>query len=109
VRVANVIASQPDVREEVIGPSLKVAYKDGTPTPAAEAFAKKVGVDVNKLSKVTNPKGEYLAATVEKKGRPAADVLAEYLPKEIASIYWAKNMYWRGGEAGRFFCFGGGG
>src|SRR5205085_512944 len=71
-------------------------------TPAAEAFAKKVGVTVEKLSKVNNAKGEYLAATIEKKGRPAADVLAELLPKEIASIYWAKNMYWRAGKPERF-------
>jgi glycyl-tRNA synthetase beta chain len=94
--------SQPDVQEQVTGPSLKVAYKDGAPTPAAEAFAKKVGVDVSKLGKISNPKGEYLAATVEKKGRTAAEVLAELLPKEIAGVYWAKNMYWRAGKPERF-------
>src|SRR5215831_15191459 len=37
-------ASQPDTEEQVVGPSVKVAYKDGQPTPAAEAFARKVGV-----------------------------------------------------------------
>ena len=31
-------ASQPDTEEQVTGPSVKVAYKDGKPTPAAEAF-----------------------------------------------------------------------
>jgi glycyl-tRNA synthetase beta chain len=100
--VADVAASQPDVTEQVLGPSLKVAYKDGKPTPAAEAFAKKSGVAVSKLEKITSPKGEYLAATVTRKGRPAADVLAEALPKEIAGIYWAKNMYWRAGKPERF-------
>ena len=39
---------------------------------------------------------------MQKKGRPAADILAEALPKEIAGIYWAKNMYWRGKSAERF-------
>ncbi len=48
------------------------------------------------------PKGEYLAATVQKKGRPATEILAESLPKEIAGIYWAKSMYWRGKSAERF-------
>ena len=100
--VPGVSASQPDVTEQVTGPSVKVAYKDGAPTPAAEAFAKKVGVDVSKLEKVSNPKGEYLAATVTKKGKPAAQVLQEGLPKEIAGIYWAKNMYWRAGKPERF-------
>ena len=31
--------AQPDLEEQVLGPSLKVAYKDGQPTPAAHAFA----------------------------------------------------------------------
>jgi glycyl-tRNA synthetase beta chain len=100
--VSSVAASQPDVTEQITGPSLKVAFKDGKPTPAAEAFAKKAGVDVAKLDKVSNPKGEYLAATVTRKGRRAAEVLAETLPKEIAAIYWAKNMYWRAGKPERF-------
>ena len=100
--VPGVAASQQDVTEQVLGPSLKVAYKDGVPTPAAEAFAKKSGVEVSKLEKVTSPKGEYLAATVTKKGRPAAEVLAEALPKEISGLYWAKNMYWRAGKPERF-------
>jgi glycyl-tRNA synthetase beta chain len=88
-------AAQPDVTEQVSGPSVQVAYKDGQPTSAAHAFAKKVGVDVSHLEKVSTPKGEYLAATVTRKGRSATEILAESLPKEIASLYWPKNMYWR--------------
>jgi len=102
VLVQDVVATQPDVTEQITGPSLKVAYKDGAPTPAAEAFAKKAGVDVAKLEKASTPKGDYLAATVTKKGRTAAEVLGELLPKEIAGIYWAKNMYWRAGKPERF-------
>ena len=37
-----------------------------------------------------------------KAGRSAADVIASELPKEIAAIYWAKNMYWRAGKPERF-------
>jgi glycyl-tRNA synthetase beta chain len=88
-------AAQPDITEQVTGPSAQIAYKDGEPTPAAHAFAKKVGVDVGKLAKISTPKGEYLAATVTKEGRTAAEILAETLPKEISSLYWPKNMYWR--------------
>jgi glycyl-tRNA synthetase beta chain len=86
---------QPDVTEQVSGPSVNVAYKDGQPTAAAHAFAKKAGVDVTQLEKVTTPKGEYLAAKITKKGRSASEVLAENLPKELAAIYWPKSMYWR--------------
>ena len=102
VLASQVSSAQPDVTEQVTGPSLKVAYKDGAPTPAAAAFARKLNVPVDALEKVTTPKGEYLGATVKKKGRPAAEILAESLPKELAGIYWAKSMYWRGKSAERF-------
>src|SRR5271170_4262920 len=46
-------ATQPDVSEQVTGPSVAVAYKDGAPTPAAHAFAKKAGVDVSRLERAT--------------------------------------------------------
>ncbi len=87
--------SQADVVEQFTGPSVNVAFKNGEPTPAAHAFAKKAGIDVGQLERVSTPKGEYIAAKVTKKGRSAAEVLAEGLPKEISAIYWPKNMYWR--------------
>ncbi len=102
VVTTGISASQPDVREQVTGPSLKVAYKDGAPTAAAEAFARKLNIPVSALEKISTAKGEYLAATVQKKGRSAAEILAELLPKEIAGIYWAKSMYWRSKSAERF-------
>jgi glycyl-tRNA synthetase beta chain len=95
VLVAGVPAAQPDATEQITGPSASVGFKDGQPTPAAHAFAKKAGVDVSKLERVTTPKGEYLSAKVTKKGKLTAEVLGELLPKELSSIYWPKNMYWR--------------
>lgn len=95
ILASGIAAAQEDVTEQVTGPSTHVAYKDGQPTPAAQAFAKKTGVDVSRLEKISTPKGEYLAARVTRKGRSAAEILAGTLPKEIATIYWPKNMYWR--------------
>jgi glycyl-tRNA synthetase beta chain len=95
VLASGIAAAQADVVEQVNGPSIAVAYKDGQPTPAAHAFAKKAGVPVAQLGRVSTSKGEYLAAKVTKKGRSAAELLAEGLPKELSSIYWPKNMYWR--------------
>ena len=102
IHVRGVLARQQDVSEEVVGPAIKIAYKDGVATPAAEAFARKTGVTVDDLKTVTTPKGEYLAATSVKVGRDAATVIAAELPKEIAAIYWAKTMYWRAGKPERF-------
>jgi glycyl-tRNA synthetase beta chain len=95
VLASQVCAAQPDVTEQVTGPAVSVAFKDGQPTPAAYAFAKKAGVDVSHLARVTTSKGEYVSAQITKKGRTASEILAQLLPKELSSIYWPKNMYWR--------------
>ena len=102
VLVKGVLAKQADSQDQLTGPSWKVAFNDGAPTPAAQAFAKKAGVAVSALKKVTNAKGEYVGATVKRKGRDAVELLANELPKEVAGIYWAKNMYWREGKPERF-------
>ncbi len=103
VLARGIAASQPDAEEQVMGPAVKVAYKDGQPTPAAHAFAKKAGVDLDRVERVTTPKGEYLSAKIVKKGRSASEILSDALPKEIASLYWAKNMYWRPGKTSERF------
>ncbi len=100
--VEGVRAAQADVEEKLTGPSWKVAFKDGVATAAAEAFAKKAGVAVDALEKVTTAKGEYAGATVKRAGRAAAEILVADLPKEVLAIYWAKNMYWRAGKPERF-------
>ena len=102
VLVQGVLASQADTDEKLTGPSWKVAFKDGKPSPAAEAFAKKAGVAVAALEKVSNAKGEYVGATMKRQGRKTAELLAAELPKEVLGLYWAKNMYWRAGKPERF-------
>src|SRR5580698_5389037 len=91
VLVEDVLASQADTEEKLTGPSWKVAFKDDAPTAAAEAFAKKAGVPVAALEKITNAKGEYAGATVKRPGRTAQEIFAAELPKEVLAIYWAKN------------------
>jgi glycyl-tRNA synthetase beta chain len=102
VLAQGMLAAQADTEEKLTGPSWKVAFKDGAPTSAAEAFARKAGVAVSALEKVTTPRGEYVGATVKRQGRATTDILAAELPKEVLAIYWAKNMYWRAGKPERF-------
>ncbi len=102
VLVGGVRAAQADVEEQLTGPSWNIAFKGGAPTKAAEAFAKKAGVAVEALEKVTGTKGEYVGATVKRTGRTAVEILAVELPKEVLAIYWAKNMNWRAGKPERF-------
>ncbi|MGC2639955.1 MAG: glycine--tRNA ligase subunit beta, partial [Acidobacteriaceae bacterium] len=102
VQVNGVLARQPDATQEMTGPSWAIAFKDGQPTAAAQAFARKAAVDVSALKKLATPKGEYVSATATHRGRDAAAVLGELLAAELAALYWPKNMYWRALKPERF-------
>src|ERR1700691_4771548 len=75
VRVEGVLAQQLDLEEQLTGPSWKAAFPEGQPGPAAQAFAKKAGVPVSALEKITTPKGEYAAVAMQRPGRSALEVL----------------------------------
>jgi glycyl-tRNA synthetase beta chain len=102
VQVNGVLPRQPDSTAQMTGPSWAVAFKDGNPTPAAHAFARKAGVEISALEKTTTPRGEYVAATVTHHGREASAVLGDMLAAELAAIYWPKNMHWRPLKPERF-------
>ncbi|MGA8531615.1 MAG: glycine--tRNA ligase subunit beta [Acidobacteriaceae bacterium] len=102
VEVKGVLARQPDATREMTGPAWSVAFKDGQPTAAGQAFARKAGVDVGALEKITTPKGDYVSAKAMQKGRGATEVLSDMLAAELAALYWPKNMYWRPLKPERF-------
>ncbi len=102
VQVNGVLKRQPDVKREMTGPAWGVAFKDGQATPAGQAFARKAGVEVGALEKVSTPKGDYVTANVLQHGREAAAVLGDLLAAELAALYWPKNMYWRALKPERF-------
>jgi glycyl-tRNA synthetase beta chain len=102
VRVAGVLAQQLDTQEQLTGPSWKAAFPDGQPGPAAQAFARKAGIPVSALEKITTPKGEYAAATMQRPGLSALEVLGDPLAREIGALSWPKTMYWRPNKPERF-------
>jgi glycyl-tRNA synthetase beta chain len=102
VKAGGVLSWQPAVEEVLTGPASSIAFKDGEPSPAAHAFAKKAGVEVSALTRISSAKGEYVTANVRRQGQSAAAVLKAQLPKELAALYWPKNMYWREGKPERF-------
>ena len=69
VLVEGVRAAQADVEEKLTGPSWKVAFKDGAPTTAAEAFAKKAGVDGCGARKSDDGEGRVCGRDDEAPGR----------------------------------------
>ncbi len=102
VLVSGVIAHQPDLEEEVVGPSWKIAWQQDSFSPAAIAFARKIAVSTDALRKIATPKGEYVGATVLRKGEAASAILAAELPACVGGLPWPKNMYWREGKPERF-------
>jgi glycyl-tRNA synthetase beta chain len=92
-------ARQPDRSEDLTGPPVKAAFSaDGSPTPAGEGFARKVGLTLDKVGRVETPKGEYLAATVVHEGRATSEILAEMIPAIFAALRFPKMMRWGDGS-----------
>ena len=93
-------SQEPETRE-LTGPAVRVAFDaDGNPTNAARGFAKGAGIDVEKLGRVTTPKGEYLLARVHDAGKAAREVLPALVPAWLSGITFPKTMHWDG--AARF-------
>lgn len=95
VLVDGLPARQADRTETVTGPPRSAAFTaDGAPTKAAEGFARKVGVELSALELVATDRGDYVAATVTREGRPTAEVLAELAPQVVAALRFPKTMRW---------------
>lgn len=95
VIVEGVADRQPDVEEELTGPPATAAFdKEGKPTKGAEAFAKKLGIDVSELKLVDTPKGKYVAGRRSEKGRAAGELLGKALTDTIAELPFRKSMRW---------------
>ena len=93
--VSGVAETSEDTVREVSGPAARAAFDaEGKPTRAALKFAESVGLTVEQLHRATTPKGEYLAARLEEKGKPAGELLAEALSAAIHGIEFKKSMRW---------------
>jgi glycyl-tRNA synthetase beta chain len=95
VHIENVARKQKSIKNEVIGPPAKVGFdENGKPTMAAQKFAEKVGVPVNKLTVKETPRGSYLAAEKMERGLATQTLLKKILPEVILSIPFPKKMRW---------------
>ena len=84
-----------DSRQQHIGPAKKAAFDGaGNPTKAAMGFARSKGIAVEDLQVVDTPKGDYLMAVEEVKGRETLELLPELLNELLRSIPFAKSMHW---------------
>jgi glycyl-tRNA synthetase beta chain len=95
VLVTGLSRSQPERELEQKGPPVSVAFDaNGTPTPAARAFAKKCGVPVEALGRTSTPKGEWLSCRVAESGQAAAELLPGICEDALGKLPVPRRMRW---------------
>ena len=93
--VDKVAVSQSPSVQEIVGPPYSVAFDNsGSPTKAAEGFARSQNVSIDELKIKETPKGKYVYVVKEEKGLPTKDLLEKFLPDFIAHIPFPKSMRW---------------
>src|SRR5436189_1799571 len=78
------------MREEKKGPRV------GAPDGAIKGFLRSAGLTSIEQAKIQKDekKGEFYVAAIQKKGRPAIEVIAEILADVVKSFPWPKSMRW---------------
>ena len=89
---------QPDREEEAKGPPAQAAFKDGKPTKAAAGFARSKGVDVEALEIRETGKGAFVFVQHKIPGRPATELLQEFVPQWIFGLEGKRFMRWGDGD-----------
>ncbi|MEC9306413.1 MAG: glycine--tRNA ligase subunit beta [Pseudomonadota bacterium] len=99
VQVTGLADKQPDREVERRGPALAAAFKDGTPTKAAEGFARSCGVSVDELIHLETDKGTWLGYREQQQGDSVQALLPEMIRKTLQSLPVPKNMRWGASRA----------
>jgi len=99
VQVTGLADKQPDREVERRGPALAAAFKDGTPTKAAEGFARSCGVSVDELIHLETNKGTWLGYREQQQGDSVQALLPEMIRKTLQSLPVPKNMRWGASRA----------
>jgi glycyl-tRNA synthetase beta chain len=95
VLIENLPTRQPDRQLERRGPAVSAAFgPDGTPTKAAEGFARSCGVAVADLQRQETDKGAWLVHINLEPGAPTADLIPGIVVNALAGLPIPKRMRW---------------
>ena len=86
--VTGLPAKAPDTREERKGP------RADAPEKAIEGFLRSTGLTRDQLEEREDRKGTVLFATIERRGRPAPEIVAEAVEQVVRHFPWPKSMRW---------------
>ena len=99
VFVRRLADTQGEQKLERRGPPVSAAFDaNGQPARAALAFAESCGVAVGALTRVTEPKGEFLFCSLTRPGAPAAQLLPGIVQRALDGLPIARRMRWGAGE-----------
>ena len=93
--IAGIAERGEDVTETLQGPAKSVAIgADGKPSPALIGFAKKAGVEPEKVEFKDSGKGLYASATVTRTGKSLKEALPKLLNELLAGYRFPRSMRW---------------
>ena len=102
VLVTDLVTRQDDYEEEASGPPAAAAWdKDGKPTKALLGFVSGKGASLDDVRKVQTAKGEYVAVTVKRTGKTAAELLPPAIARIVPGLSFPKSMRWLPGSDAR--------
>jgi glycyl-tRNA synthetase beta chain len=100
VLVKGLTEQQPEQELKRRGPPVTAAFDaSGNPTRAALAFAESCGTSVAALSRITEPKGEFLFYSARVPGRAAQELLPGVVTEALDGLPIPKRMRWGSGDA----------
>ncbi len=87
--VQGVATRSPAISEERKGPRV------GAPEQAIAGFLKSAGLSsIGEATVISDKKGDFYVAKIEKAGRAAADIIAEVVPAVLGKFPWPKAQRW---------------
>lgn len=89
---------QDDKVVEQIGAPKRIAIKDGIWSKAAVSFAKKCGIDEDKLGFKKIGNDEFLYYEYTQKGKDVKEILSDMINDFLKELYFGKEMRWGNGE-----------
>jgi glycyl-tRNA synthetase beta chain len=93
--VAGIAERGEDVTETLQGPAKSVALGvDGKPSPALMGFAKKAGIEPEKVEFKDSGKGLYASATVTRTGKSLKDALPKLVHELVSGYRFPRSMRW---------------
>jgi len=98
VIIKGIPQKQSDRTEVIKGPPADIAYKDGKPTKALEGFARKQGVELDRIEIRETKKGQFIFVEKQISGRSAKEILQELTPQWITKLEGKRFMRWGDGD-----------